>query len=47
MRLTLADEEYDLGPGDAVTVPELSPHRWENASAEPVEILMVSSRKKG
>jgi transcriptional regulator with XRE-family HTH domain len=45
--LTLADEDFDLGPGDAVTVPAQAPHRWENRTSEIVEILMVASRAKG
>ena len=47
VRLTMADENYDLGPGDAVTVPAQAPHRWENLTSEVVEILMVASRAKG
>ncbi len=48
-RVTLAfgDEESDLGPGDAVTLPAQSPHRWENRGPETVEILMVASRARG
>jgi transcriptional regulator with XRE-family HTH domain len=45
--LTLGDEEHDLAPGDAVTLPAQSPHRWENRSGEGVEILIVSSRVRG
>jgi len=48
-RVTLAfgDEENELGPGDAVTLPAQSPHRWENRGPEAVEILMVASRARG
>ena len=48
-RVTLAfgDEENELGPGDAVTMPAQSPHRWENRGQETVEILMVASRARG
>ncbi len=42
--LTLGDEEYDLGPGDAATLPARAPHRWENKGNETVEILLVSAR---
>jgi quercetin dioxygenase-like cupin family protein len=42
--LTLGDEDCELAPGDAVTLPAQAPHRWENRSDEAVEILMVSSR---
>jgi quercetin dioxygenase-like cupin family protein len=45
--LTLGDEESDLGPGDAATLPAHAPHRWENRSGETVEILMISSRVRG
>lgn len=45
--LTFGDEENDLGPGDAVTLPAQSPHRWENRGPEAVEILMVASRARG
>jgi len=45
--LTLGDEAHRLGPGDAVTLPAHSPHCWENASHEPVEILIVTSRVRG
>jgi len=42
--LTLGDEDCELVPGDAVTLPAQAPHRWENRGHEAVEILMVSSR---
>ena len=45
--LTLGNEENELGPGDAVTLPAHAPRRWENRSAQPVEILVVSSRARG
>jgi transcriptional regulator with XRE-family HTH domain len=45
--LTLGDEENELKPGDAVTLPAHSPHRWENRGRESVEILMVASRFRG
>jgi quercetin dioxygenase-like cupin family protein/DNA-binding XRE family transcriptional regulator len=45
--LTLGDEENELGPGDAVTLPAHAPHRWENRGQERVEIVMVSSRVQG
>lgn len=44
--LTLGDEETELKPGDAVTLPAHSPHRWENRGRETVEVLMVSSRAR-
>jgi transcriptional regulator with XRE-family HTH domain len=45
--LTLGDEENDLVPGDAVTLPAQAPRRWENRSQEIVEILLISSRTRG
>jgi class 3 adenylate cyclase/quercetin dioxygenase-like cupin family protein len=45
--LTLGDEESELVPGDAVTLPAHSPHRWENRGNETVEVLMISSRAQG
>ena len=30
--LTLGDEDCELMPGDAVTLPAQAPHRWENRS---------------
>ncbi len=45
--LTLGDEENELKPGDAVTLPAHSPHRWENRGRETVEILMIASRARG
>ena len=45
--LTLGGEENELKPGDAVTLPAHSPHRWENRGQETVEVLMVASRAPG
>jgi quercetin dioxygenase-like cupin family protein len=45
--LTMGDEDHDLGPGDAVTVPPQAPHRWANLSDEPVEVVIVASKTKG
>jgi quercetin dioxygenase-like cupin family protein/DNA-binding XRE family transcriptional regulator len=45
--LTLGDEDQELVPGDAVTLPANAPHRWENRGDEPVEILIVSPRSRG
>jgi quercetin dioxygenase-like cupin family protein/DNA-binding XRE family transcriptional regulator len=44
--LTLGDEESELMPGDAVTLPAHAPRRWANHGTEPVEILVVSSRAR-
>ena len=45
--LTLGEDESELGPGDAVTLPAHAPHRWENRGSETVEILMVAARARG
>ena len=45
--LTLGDEESELVPGDAVTLPAQAPHRWENHTTEAVEILIISARLRG
>jgi quercetin dioxygenase-like cupin family protein len=47
VKLTLGNEESELGPGDAVTLPAHSPHRWENKGRETVEVLMIASRVQG
>jgi transcriptional regulator with XRE-family HTH domain len=44
--LTLGDEQNELAPGDAVTLPAHAPRMWENRSKETAEILMVSSRAR-
>jgi quercetin dioxygenase-like cupin family protein len=45
--LTMGDEDHELGPGDAVTVPAQAPHRWVNQTPDPVEILIVAAKTKG
>ena len=45
--LTLGDEENELAPGDAVTLPAHAPHRWENRGPDDVEILLVATRARG
>ena len=42
--LTLADEENNMVPGDAVTLPAHAPRLWENRTSEVAEVLIVSSR---
>ena len=42
--LTLADEENEMGPGDAVTLPAHAPRLWQNRTQEIAEILIVASR---
>jgi transcriptional regulator with XRE-family HTH domain len=34
LRVWVDDEEYDLEPGDAITFPCRSPHRWTNPAAQ-------------
>jgi transcriptional regulator with XRE-family HTH domain len=41
--LFLNNEELRLAQGDATLVPKQVPHRWENSTRRPVEILLVSS----
>jgi transcriptional regulator with XRE-family HTH domain len=45
--LTLGDEENELAPGDAVTLPAHAQHRWENRGEETVEVVMIASRVRG
>ncbi len=42
--LTLNEEEYSLMCGDAITIPQNTPRRWHNVSAEPAQVLLVSPR---
>jgi XRE family transcriptional regulator, regulator of sulfur utilization len=42
--LSLDGVELVLTKGDAVTVAPQKPFRWVNASAEPAQLLVVSSR---
>jgi transcriptional regulator with XRE-family HTH domain len=44
VRLTLGEEAHDLVEGDAVTIPPEHSRVWENTSAAPVRILVVSAR---
>jgi transcriptional regulator with XRE-family HTH domain len=42
--LIAGDARSELSAGDAVTIPRRSPHRWENESAAPARVLLVSRR---
>jgi mannose-6-phosphate isomerase-like protein (cupin superfamily) len=42
-RVTLGDEEADLGPEEAVLCPAGSPHGVANRSDEPVALLVVTT----
>lgn len=44
--LTLGDEDHELVPGDAATLPADAPYKWENRSAAVVEIVMVWTRQR-
>lgn len=42
LRVIIGSEEFDLGPGDAMTFAGRDPHRWLNASQlDPCEVLWV------
>jgi transcriptional regulator with XRE-family HTH domain len=43
LRLTLGGEVQTLARGDGVTFDAETPHRWENVSKKPAELLIVSS----
>lgn len=40
-RMTVGDEQRDLGPGDAVYIPRYSRHTLENTGEEPMRLLLV------
>jgi transcriptional regulator with XRE-family HTH domain len=42
--LTLGDEEYRLGTGDAITFASALPHQMENTSPEPAHVVIVPIR---
>jgi transcriptional regulator with XRE-family HTH domain len=42
--LTLGDEVYRLGTGDAMTFAPAQPHRWENPGAGIARVLLVVRR---
>lgn len=43
LRLTLGEEVQTLARGDSVTFDAGTPHRWENVSKKPAQLLIVSS----
>ncbi|HUQ23440.1 MAG TPA: cupin domain-containing protein [Gaiellaceae bacterium] len=43
VRLQLADETYELGPGDSVQYRSSTPHRVVNPEQEPAEVMFVVS----
>ncbi len=42
--LTLGDEVYVLGKGDAITFAPASPHQWENTGAGSARVVIVAVR---
>lgn len=42
--LTLEQDEHELSRGDSAMIPAGTPHRWQNASRQPVQILMITTR---
>lgn len=41
VRLTLGDQEYQLGPGEAAEFDTRTPHRISSAGAQPAELLTL------
>jgi transcriptional regulator with XRE-family HTH domain len=46
LSLTLDGAEEALKTGDAVTIAAQTPYRWVNSSAEPAQLLVISSRPR-
>lgn len=44
VRLTLGEQTWHLGQGDAATFSAETPHCWENSGSAPARIVMVSAR---
>jgi transcriptional regulator with XRE-family HTH domain len=42
--LTVGDEVYMLGKGDAITFASADPHHWENAGAGTAQVMIVAER---
>lgn len=40
-RMSVGDEQSDVGPGDAVYVPRGHSHTLENTGTEPIKLLLV------
>ena len=43
LTLFIGDRRIELKTGDAVTIPPGTPHRWQNESRRPAQVLMVLS----
>jgi len=41
LRVWLDGDQYDLAPGDAITFPCRTPHRWENPSRGEARVMWV------
>jgi len=44
VRLTLGDTGHLLRTGDAITFVPATPHQWENSSAGPAQVVIVTRR---
>jgi quercetin dioxygenase-like cupin family protein len=42
--LTLGDKVHILRTGDAITFVPATPHHWENSSAGPSHVVLVTLR---
>jgi transcriptional regulator with XRE-family HTH domain len=42
VRLTLGDKVHILRTGDAITFVPATPHHWENSSAGPAQVVLVT-----
>ncbi|HET9533359.1 MAG TPA: cupin domain-containing protein [Blastocatellia bacterium] len=40
-RMTVGDEQRDVGPGDAIYIPRGNRHTLENTGDEPIRLLLV------
>lgn len=48
LRITIGFDDYDLGPGDSISIPSTVPHRLVNEGDEPVHaIWFVIGRQSG
>ena len=44
--LTLDSQEYVLQRGDAITIPAGVPHRWENKTGSPSQIVLMTAARR-
>ncbi|MFZ5436934.1 MAG: cupin domain-containing protein [Bacillota bacterium] len=45
LTVLVEDQEFELGPGDAIHLSSLIPHNWENRTDQPVRVIAVSTPK--